>query len=182
MALLKRPDGARRQRKRLGRGPGSGHGTTAGKGTKGQNSRSGGGVRPGFEGGQMPLYRRVARRGFSNYRHKIEYTTVSVGTLDQRYDAGATVSLETLREHRLIGGNERYVKLLGDGDVSKELIVVGLKLSASARQKIEAAGGSVQERGAAADGTADRSGERSADGPADGSADAAPATDSEDDE
>ncbi len=146
MALLKRPDGAQRQRKRLGRGPGSGHGTTAGKGTKGQNSRSGGGVRPGFEGGQMPLYRRIARRGFSNYRHKISYTTVSVGTLGERFEAGATVSLETLRDHRLVGGNDRYVKVLGDGTLSKKLNVVGLKLSASARQKIEAAGGTVQER------------------------------------
>ncbi len=174
MALLRRPDGARRQRKRLGRGPGSGHGTTAGKGTKGQNSRSGGGVRPGFEGGQMPLYRRIARRGFSNYRYKIEYTTVSVETLDSRYDAGATVSLETLREHRLIGGNDRYVKVLGDGEVSKQLVVVGLKLSASARRKIEAAGGSVQERVPAAAGAGDDS--------AGGPATTAAATDNEDDE
>jgi large subunit ribosomal protein L15 len=146
MAVLRRPNGAQKQRKRLGRGPGSGNGTTAGRGTKGQNSRSGGGVRPGFEGGQMPLYRRVARRGFSNYRHKVEYVTVNVGTLEERFDAGATVDLASLHAHRLIGSNDRRVKILGDGRLTKKLTVVGLSLSASAREKIEAAGGSIQER------------------------------------
>ena len=146
MAVLRRPNGAKKQRKRLGRGPGSGNGTTAGRGTKGQNSRSGGGVRTGFEGGQMPLYRRIARRGFSNYRHKVEYVTVKIGSLEERFDSGATVDLETLHAHRLIGSNDRRVKILGDGELTKKLTVVGLKLSASARQKIEAAGGSIHER------------------------------------
>ena len=93
----------------------------------------------------MPLYRRIARRGFSNYPHKVEYVTVNVGTLEARFEAGATVDLESLHAHRLIGGNDRRVKILGDGGLTKKLTVVGLKLSASARQKVEAAGGSVQE-------------------------------------
>lgn len=145
MATLSRPSGAKKQRKRLGRGPGTGNGTTAGKGTKGQNARSGGGVRPGFEGGQMPLYRRIARRGFSNYRFRVEYTVINVGMLESKFDNGATVSLETLRECRLIGGNDRLVKILGSGLLSKRLSILGLKVSRTAQQKIEAAGGTVGE-------------------------------------
>lgn len=145
MALLKRPDGAKKQRKRLGRGPGTGNGTTAGKGTKGQNARSGGGVRPGFEGGQMPLYRRIARRGFSNYRFKKVYTTINVSSLEKRFDSGAAVNLETLREKRLIGTNDELVKILGDGELTKKLTVSGVRVSATAKAKIEAAGGSVED-------------------------------------
>ncbi len=143
METLKPPKGAIRQRKRLGRGNGSGNGTTAGKGTKGQNSRSGGGVRPGFEGGQMPLYRRVARRGFSNYPFKKEYVAVSLSLIEDRFSSGDTVNLETLRDHRLIGKRESLVKILCDGEVSKKLTVVGVRVSRSAAAKIVAAGGTV---------------------------------------
>jgi len=150
MALLKRPQGATKQKKRLGRGPGSGNGTTAGKGTKGQNSRSGGGVRPGFEGGQMPLYRRIARRGFSNYPFKTGYTPINLSTLEKRFESGATVSYETLVEAGVISASEKLVKILANGEITKKLTVAGLKVSASARAKIEAAGGSVVEGGEAA--------------------------------
>jgi large subunit ribosomal protein L15 len=143
METLRPPKGATHQRKRLGRGSGSGHGTTAGKGTKGQNSRSGGGVRPGFEGGQMPLYRRVARRGFSNYRFKKDYVVVSLDSIASRYSSGDTVSLETLREHKLIGKRDALVKILGDGELKKKLSVVGVRVSRSAAAKITAAGGTV---------------------------------------
>lgn len=143
METLKPPKGAIRQRKRLGRGNGSGTGTTAGKGTKGQNSRSGGGVRPGFEGGQMPLYRRVARRGFSNSRFKKDYVVVSLGSIESRFSDGDTVSLATLRDHKLIGNRELLAKILGDGEISKKLTVVGVRVSRSAAAKIMAAGGTV---------------------------------------
>ena len=150
MALLKRPDGATTQKKRLGRGPGSGHGTTAGKGTKGQNARSGGGVRPGFEGGQMPLYRRIARRGFSNYWFKKEYTAINVSTLEKRFAKGEAVTLDSLCEKGIISAGERLVKILGEGELTKSLSVSGVKVSKSAKAKIEAAGGSVEEVAAAA--------------------------------
>jgi large subunit ribosomal protein L15 len=143
MALLKRPDGAKKQKKRLGRGPGTGNGTTAGKGTKGQNARSGGGVRPGFEGGQMPLYRRIARRGFSNYPFKKHHTVINLSTLEKQFSSGDTVGLETLREKNVIGTHESLVKILGEGELTKKLSVVGVKVSRSAQAKIEAAGGSV---------------------------------------
>jgi large subunit ribosomal protein L15 len=144
MALLKRPGGATTQKKRLGRGPGSGTGTTAGRGTKGQNARSGGRVRPGFEGGQMPLFRRIARRGFSNHFFKEEYTPVNLSTLEKRFQNGDTVSLESLREKGVVSAAEKLVKILGDGELTKKLTVSGLKLSKSAQAKIEAAGGSVE--------------------------------------
>ncbi len=143
METLKPPKGAIRQRKRLGRGRGSGTGTTSGKGTKGQNSRSGGGVRPGFEGGQMPLYRRVARRGFSNYPFKKEYVVVSLNSIESKFSNGDTVNLETLRDRKLIGNRDSLVKILGDGEVSKKLTVVGIRVSRSAAAKIVAAGGTV---------------------------------------
>lgn len=143
MALLKRPEGSTKQKRRLGRGPGSGNGTTAGRGTKGQNARSGGNVRPGFEGGQMPLYRRVARRGFSNYWFKKDYTVLNVSTLERAFSSGDTVNLDTLCAKGLIGAQERLVKILGEGELTKKLTVSGVKLSKSARAKIEAAGGSV---------------------------------------
>lgn len=145
MALLKRPDGAAKQKKRTGRGPGSGNGTTAGRGTKGQNARSGGRVRPGFEGGQMPLYRRVARRGFSNYWFKKEYTVLNLVDLERKFAAGEEVNLATLREQGLIGTHEDLVKILGEGALTKKLVVTGVKVSGSARAKIEAAGGSVAD-------------------------------------
>jgi len=143
MTTITRPKGATRNKKRLGRGPGSGHGTTAGKGTKGQNSRSGGGVRLGFEGGQMPLYRRVASRGFSNYPFKREFTGVNVSTLEKKFKSGSTVTLDALREKGIVSASEKDVKLLGNGELTKKLKVEGLKVSRGAREKILAAGGSI---------------------------------------
>ncbi len=141
--ILKAPAGANRSRKRLGRGPGSGTGKTAGKGHKGQNARSGGGVRPGFEGGQMPLYRRIAARGFSNYPFKKIYKAVNVAELNEKYSDGETVNLETLLEKRIIKKNDKFVKLLGNGDLTKKLEVALEKVSGSAKEKVEKAGGKV---------------------------------------
>lgn len=138
----RRPAGATRARRIVGRGAGSGRGGTAGRGTKGQNSRSGGGVRPGFEGGQMPLYRRVARRGFSNKRFRTEYQVVNVAALAGFAD-GALVTAEELAARGLIGSPEAAVKLLGDGTVDCKLEVRVARVSDSARRKIEDAGGSV---------------------------------------
>lgn len=145
MNNIRVPEGATRPKKRIGRGPGSGTGKTSGKGHKGQRARSGGGVRPGFEGGQMPLYRRIARRGFSNYRFKVEYLPLNLDRLEAAFDAGETVSLETLSAKGLVSRNAEHVKVLGRGEISKALTVKGLAVSAGARAKIEAAGGSVVE-------------------------------------
>ena len=143
MAELHAPEGATRRRKRIGRGPGSGHGKTSGKGHKGQKSRAGGGVRPGFEGGQMPLYRRIARRGFSNYPFKVEYIGVNLSILERSYADGETVSLDTLREKRVVKKRAEYVKILGEGELTKKLTIQGLKVSKGAQEKISAAGGTV---------------------------------------
>ena len=133
-----------KQRKRLGRGPASGTGKTSGKGHKGQNARSGGGVRPGFEGGQMPLFRRVARRGFSNYPFRTEYEEVSLRDLDRSFAAGETVSIESLQEKGLIRARSTVAKILANGELAKALnVALGVEVSAGARAKIEAAGGSV---------------------------------------
>lgn len=145
MRTIHLPEGATRQRKRLGRGGGSGTGKTSGKGHKGQNARSGGGVRPGFEGGQMPLYRRIARRGFSNYLFKKEYYTINLDVLTGKFDAGATVDLQALRDKGLIGKNTVDVKVLGRGEIDKAVTIRGLSVSAGARAKIEAAGGTIEE-------------------------------------
>lgn len=145
MDFLKKPVGATKQKKRIGRGQGSGTGTTAGKGNNGQNARAGGGVRPGFEGGQMPLYRRIARRGFSNYPFKIKFTVVDVASLDRVFSDGDIVSLDTLREKNLIKNSEIYVKILGTGEITKKLTLEFVSVSASAKAKIEKAGGSVKE-------------------------------------
>lgn len=144
MAELRAPQGATRSRKRIGRGPSSGHGKTSGKGHKGQRARSGGGVRPGFEGGQMPLYRRIARRGFSNYPFKVEYLGINLGTLEQSFGDGDTVTLETLKEKKVVKKRTERVKILGQGELSKKLTVQGLKVSKGAEEKITAAGGTVQ--------------------------------------
>ena len=138
----RRPDGATRARRVVGRGAGSGRGGTAGRGTKGQNSRSGGGVRPGFEGGQMPLYRRVARRGFSNKRFRVDYQVLNVAALAGFAD-GAVVTAQSLAERGLIKSPSAAVKLLGDGAVDRRLDVQVTRVSESARRKIEEAGGSV---------------------------------------
>jgi large subunit ribosomal protein L15 len=146
---IRKPAGATRHKKILGRGPGSGHGSTAGKGDKGQNARAGGGVRVGFEGGQMPLFRRVARRGFSNYLFRKRYVTLRLDKLNVFGD-GQTVNRESLLARRLIGSGDRLVKILAGGKLQKKLSVQVDKVSAGARAAIEAAGGSV---GAAGEGS-----------------------------
>ncbi len=133
--------GATRARKRVGRGPGSGHGKTAGRGNKGQKSRSGYHHQRGFEGGQMPLHRRVPKRGFTNI-FRIEYDVVNISALD-RFDAGDSVTPEKLAERRLAHGR-RPVKILGDGELKKALTVSAHKFSASAKSRIEAAGGTCE--------------------------------------
>lgn len=140
---LKAPKGANKNKKVLGRGHGAGTGKTAGRGHKGQKSRSGGNVRPGFEGGQMPLYRRVAARGFSNYMFKKSYVPVNLFLLEKNYSDGEVVSLETLVEKGLIKKSEKNVKILGNGELSKKLEVQIEKVSAGAVEKIEKAGGKI---------------------------------------
>ncbi len=135
------PPGAHRQRRRKGRGLGSGRGTTAGKGTKGQKARTGGGVPPYFEGGQLPLVRKLPyRRGFRN-PSRVEYHPVNLRDL-ARFEAGATVDLDALLTAGLIKDTRERVKVLGVGEVDRRLAVTAHRFSASARQKIEAAGGS----------------------------------------
>ncbi len=129
---------------RKGRGPGSGNGKTAGKGHKGQNARSGGGVRPGFEGGQFPIYRQLPKRGFSNYKFKTVYATVNVEDLN-RFEDGAVVDATALLEARVIRKENDGVKILGKGELTKKLTVKAVKFSATAKEKIEAVGGSVEE-------------------------------------
>ncbi|HEY6137491.1 MAG TPA: 50S ribosomal protein L15 [Thermoanaerobaculia bacterium] len=143
LSNLKPKKGARHAKKRVGRGPGSGHGKTSSRGEKGQKSRSGYSSMLGFEGGQMPLHRRLPKRGFTNIFKK-EYATVNVAELD-RFDDGATVDEAALREARLVKGRNDGIKILGDGKLSKKLTVVATKFSASARKQIEAAGGTCQE-------------------------------------
>ncbi len=142
---LKPAPGSTKKRKRIGRGPGSGHGKTSGKGHKGLNARSGGGARPGFEGGQMPLYRRLPKRGFLPYGGKTEFAIVNVGDLSARFAAGSVVDPETLVASGLIRKSGRgAVKVLGDGDVAHALTVRVHKISEGAKQKLEAAGGRVE--------------------------------------
>lgn len=139
--LIRKPKGLKKK-KMLGRGLGSGHGKTAGKGTKGQKARSGGGVRLGFEGGQMPLFRRIARRGFSNAPFKKVYQVLNVSELN-RYADGETVSAETLLAKGMLGKKGMPVKVLGDGELTRKLTVSVDRVSAKAREKILAAGGTV---------------------------------------
>ena len=127
---------------RKGRGPGSGNGKTAGKGHKGQNARSGGGVRPGFEGGQLPLYRKLPKRGFNNKFAK-EYATVNVSALNV-FENGATVSLETLVACGIVRKEFDGLKVLGNGELTKQLNVEAKIFTASAKEKIEAAGGKAE--------------------------------------
>ena len=143
LSNLKPKKGARHAKKRVGRGPGSGHGKTAGRGEKGQKSRSGFSRQPGFEGGQMPLHRRLPKRGFTNIFKK-EYAVVNLADLE-RFDNGATVDETALRQAGLVKGQNDGIKVLGNGKLSKKLTVSATKFSATAKQAIEAAGGSVQE-------------------------------------
>lgn len=136
-------EGAVRGTKRIGRGTGSGLGKTAGKGHKGQNARSGGGVRVGFEGGQMPITRRLPKRGFNNY-FKAEYTIVNVAALEA-FENGAVVNIEILKDAGIVGKIEPYgLKVLGNGDLTKSLTVQAKKFTKSAAEKIEKAGGKVE--------------------------------------
>jgi len=135
---------AKKDRKRIGRGNASGQGKTAGKGSNGQKSRSGPYVPFGFEGGQMPLIKRVPKRGFSNYPFKEAYNIVNLVDLEDRFEIGATVNAETLVEAGLIKNTRGLVKILGNGEITKKLTVVAHKVSESAKAKIEALGGTVE--------------------------------------
>jgi large subunit ribosomal protein L15 len=142
LSNLQPAPGSTKNRKRIGRGPGSGKGKTSGKGHKGQNARSGGGVKPGFEGGQMPLQRRLPKRGFTPLTRK-EYALVNLGDLES-FDAGSTIGIEALSGAGLVGRVKDGVKILATGDLSKSLTVQAHKFSKSAVAKIEAAGGKVE--------------------------------------
>lgn len=128
---------------RKGRGPGSGNGKTAGKGHKGQNARSGGGVRLGFEGGQLPLYRKLPKRGFHN-KFATNYAIVNVATLNNKFEDGETVNLETLKAKGIVKKPLDGLKVLGNGEISKKLTVEAKVFSATAKEKIEAAGGKAE--------------------------------------
>ena len=136
-------EGSTKEAWRKGRGPGSGNGKTAGKGHKGQNARSGGGVRPGFEGGQLPLYRKLPKRGFTN-RVATEYAIVNVADLEAKFNDGETVTLEALLERKVIRKAYDGLKVLGNGQLTKKLNVEAAIFSASAKEKIEAAGGKAE--------------------------------------
>lgn len=140
---LKPADGSRSERKRVGRGIGSGVGKTSGRGHKGQGSRSGGGVRPGFEGGQMPLQRRLPKRGFNNEAFKTYYALVNVQDLEV-FEAGSVIDLQALRSAGLVKNPRDGVKILGTGELSKALTVQANKFSQSALDKITAAGGKAE--------------------------------------
>jgi large subunit ribosomal protein L15 len=140
---LKPRPGAKHRRKRLGQGESSGHGKTSGRGGKGQTARSGSSIRIGFEGGQMPLIRRIPKRGFNNARFATRYLPVNVGDLD-RFDEGARVDEAALRAAGLANGRADGVKILGDGELTKKLTVCVSAFSASAKAKIEAKGGTCE--------------------------------------
>jgi large subunit ribosomal protein L15 len=140
---LKSPAGATKKIKRVGRGTGSGHGKTSTRGHKGQKARSGGGTRLGFEGGQMPLQRRIPKRGFSNSVFKKEYAIVNIEDLNG-FDDGAEITLELLRELGLVKKKLNGLKILGQGELEKQLMVKTHKISRQAEEKIIAAGGKVE--------------------------------------
>ncbi|MEI6820104.1 MAG: 50S ribosomal protein L15 [Verrucomicrobiota bacterium] len=137
--------GSKHRNKRLGCGESSGRGKTAGKGNKGQKARSGSGTRVGFEGGQMPLHRRLPKRGFNNFDFRDVFCVFNVGELDDLFDAGATIDEAALRGQGLVNGRCDKVKVLGIGEVTKAFHLVVNNASASAREKIEKAGGSISE-------------------------------------
>jgi large subunit ribosomal protein L15 len=143
---LKPPRGAKHAKKRIGRGQGSGSGKTAGRGHKGAKSRSGFKFKRGFEGGQMPLHRRVPKRGFHN-PFRVEYEVVNLDTLAARFDAGTVVTPELLHERGLMSGADRLVKVLARGDVDKALTVRAHRFSGKAAEKIAAAGGKAEAIG-----------------------------------
>lgn len=143
---IKPQPGSKHRRKRLGAGESSGRGKTSGKGNKGQKARSGGSIRPGFEGGQMPLHRRLPKKGFNNTRFKVKVIVLNVGGLEKRFEAGQVVTEAALREVGLVNGPCDAVKILGVGKLSKALTIEGIACSASAKEKIENAGGTLAEK------------------------------------
>ena len=136
-------EGATKERKRLGRGVGSGTGKTSGKGHEGQNARSGGGVRPGFEGGQLPLFRRLPKRGFSNAPFKVRYATINLSDLN-RFEDGALVTPEILKEIGLVKNQLDGIKVLGNGTLEKKVNVKAHKFSSVAKEQIEKMGGKAE--------------------------------------
>ena len=136
-------EGSKKDRFRVGRGHGSGNGKTSGKGHKGQNARSGGGVRPCFEGGQIPAYRRLPKRGFDNSKFATKYAIINVGDLD-KYNDGDVISIETLLDTKFIKKAYDGLKILGSGELTKKLTVKATVFSAAAKEKIEAAGGKAE--------------------------------------
>ncbi len=138
---LKNVPGAVHRKKRVGCGEGGGHGKTSGRGGKGQSARSGSSIRPGFEGGQMPLYRKLPHRGFNNYNHRVEIAIVNVGDLAELDAAITEVDLGVLAANGFVRSAEKAVKVLGDGELTRALKVTAAKFSDSAKAKIEQAGG-----------------------------------------
>lgn len=134
--------GAKKRRKRVGCGESSGHGKTCGKGHKGQKARAGAGIRPGFEGGQMPLHRRLPKKGFSNVQFRDVYEVVNVGALNA-FEDGTVINEAFLREHNIVNRNCDAIKILGNGELTRKLTVEVKNVSASAREKIEKAGGTI---------------------------------------
>lgn len=143
LSSLKPARGAKKNKKRVGRGPGSGNGKTAGRGSKGAKSRSGFTFKRGFEGGQMPLHRRLPKRGFTN-AFRIEFAVVNLDTLAERFEAGTVVTPELLRESGVVHDRTAPIKVLGRGDVAKALTVHAHRFSGTAAQKLVAAGGSAE--------------------------------------
>ena len=144
LSNLKNIPGSKKNRKRVGRGPGSGWGKTAAKGHKGQNARSGGGVPAWFEGGQMPLIRRLPKRGFNNPFAK-EFVVVNLDIIEKKFNDGEEVSIETLKEKKIVKKIKDGVKILGNGEITKKLTFTGLLFSKSAKEKILNAGGTINE-------------------------------------
>lgn len=140
LSQLKNRAGTRKKRKIVGRGPGSGHGKTSGRGHKGQNSRSGGGVRPGFEGGQMPLIRRLPKRGFNNKRFQIAIRTINVSEFE-KLKGVEEITPEILKERGLIKGRPAVIKVLGNGEVKHPFVVKAHRFTKGAKEKIEKAQG-----------------------------------------
>jgi len=143
LSTLSPAPGATKKRKRLGRGPGSGHGKTSGRGHKGRGARSGGNTPPGYEGGQMPLQRRLPKHGFHN-PFRQEFSIVNIGQLDTRFEAGAVVDAESLRAQGLVHTLRQPIKILAGGTLSKALTVKADKFSAAAKERLQAVGGSAE--------------------------------------
>lgn len=140
---INQPEGAVKSCKRVGRGVATGNGKTSGRGHKGQNARSGGGVRPGFEGGQLPLFRRLPKRGFSNAPFKVEYATINLSDLE-KFEDGAVVTPELLKEMGIVKKQLSGIKVLGNGELTKKLTVKASKFSKTAIEKIEKIGGKAE--------------------------------------